>query len=354
MFSRDRVLLALNHKEPDRVPVAPPRGMVNINDAVKHFIETFDFDQFVSLDFTKDFKERHISGSSLNRLSEDKFVDKYGCIFKDMGVANIPYCIHNPLGNVKKPDDVDRFPKWPDPNDIALIQNDARERAKQLHEKKDYVTIVHVPMIFHRYVWMRGFNKWLIDMKTSSELYKAIADRIYNINLTSTLRLLNEVGDYTDLVELNDDMGTTQGPFMSVEDFKKFVKPYYKNLIGRIEKEFHNVKFWLHSHGNITKLLPDIIDSGIDTLNPILPGDNMDPYTLKERYSSQLSFDGGVDVERIIPFGTVSEVKEHIKKVIDILAPGGGYIFRVQMISNVVPNENLYAAYETALEYGAY
>ncbi len=347
MNSRERVLLTINHKEPDRVPIGPPLGRVNLDDAAKRFIETFDFDSFVSLDFRKNIEERH-------KLSDDVYVDDYGCVYKHKGVSEIPYCIHSPLWNARKVDEVEKYPKWPNPDDSSLIQKDAYEKAKKLYEETNHVTVVSVPTIFHRYAYVRGFNRWLMDMKTNPELYEAIASKIQSISLKSTLRLLKETGDHVDLVMLNDDMGSTRGPFMSVEDFRRFVKPYYKELMGRIKKDYPKIRFWLHSHGCITNLVPDIIDCGVDVLNPVLPGDNVDPQVLKKEFGSQLCFDGGVDVEYMMPFGTVEQVREHAKKVIDTLSSGGGYIFRVQMISNIVPYENLYTAYKTALVYGNY
>jgi len=189
----------------------------------------------------------------------------------------------------------------------------------------------------------------LIDLKLNPELHKAIADRIYRINLTLTMRLLKEVGDYTDIVMTGDDFGTSTAPFMSPHDFRIHIKPYFKDLIGRIKGQFPHIKFYLHSHGQIMDLVPDLIDCGVDILNPILPLDNMDPVRLKRELGGKLCFEGGVDVEHILPFGTVDDVREHVKRVIEVLAPGGGFMFKVRAISRLIPHENLVTAYEVAL-----
>lgn len=345
MSSRERVLLSLDHKEPDRLPIEPP-NLVNIEGPAKHLIDTFDFDRKVSLDFRKNLDEKY-------ELPDNMFVDVYGCRWKYKGVG-MPYCVYSPLAFARKAKDIEKYEKWPDPNDPLLIMKDARRKAKQLYEETECVTQIFGGQMFHRYAWLRGFAKWLIDMKTNPELYKAIAERLYHINSTSTMRLLQEVGDYTHVVVASDDMGASTTPFMSAEDFRQFVKPFYKALIDGIKREFPRLKFFLHSHGCIMKFIPDIIDCGVDILNPVLPGDNMDPVRLKKEFGRQLTFDGGVDIEYILPFKTPNVVREHVRKVIDILAPGGGYIFRLQMISHVVPYQNLYAAYETAREYGEY
>lgn len=101
-------------------------------------------------------------------------------------------------------------------------------------------------------------------------------------------------------------------------------------------------------------LVLDLIDCGVNILNPILPLDNMDPARLKGEFGDRLSFDGGVDVEHVLPFGTLAEVEEHVKRAIDVLAPGGGYLFKAQAISRLIPYESLKATYDLALEYGRY
>jgi uroporphyrinogen decarboxylase len=141
---------------------------------------------------------------------------------------------------------------------------------------------------------------------------------------------------------------------MSPQDFRDHIKPYFRDLIGRVKKQFPHIKIYLHCHGQIMDLVPDLVDCGIDILNPILPLDNMDPVRLKQEFGSQLAFQGGIDIEHVLPFGTVGEVREHVKRVIDILAPGGGFMFKAQAISRIIPYENLNTTYNLALEYGRY
>ena len=209
-------------------------------------------------------------------------------------------------------------------------------------------------MLFHTYQWMRGFDQWMMDMILKPDLHKAIADRIHHINLTLTMSLLAEVGEYTDIVSTGDDFGTSVNSYISLQDFREHIKPYFKDLIGQVKGRYPHIKFYLHSHGQIMDLVPDLIECGVDILNPILPLDNMDPARLKENFGDQLAFEGGIDIEHVLPFGTVDEVEEHVKNVIDILAPGGGFIFKAQAISRIIPYENLRATYNLALEYGRY
>ena len=349
MNSRERVLLAINHEEADRLPIFRPNMIQTydpLDERVQNFLNTFEFDRFAGVGFVKDRPEGR------RELPDDVSEDSYGCKFKYMGVGG-PYCIHNPLDHAETIEDVERF-NWPDVDNSDLVAEDARERAREIRERGEYATSVGVGMLFHRYHYLRGFEQWLVDMATNPELHKAIADRIYHINSTVALRLLNAVGDYTDIVTFGDDFGTSTDSYMSPEDFRSLVKPYFKDLIGRIKDQFPHIKFYLHSHGQIMDLVPDLIDCGINILNPILPLDNMDPVRLKRDFGSQLTFEGGIDIEHILPFGTLDAVKEHVKEVINILAPGGGFIFKAQAISRIIPYENLSTTYNLALEYGRY
>jgi uroporphyrinogen decarboxylase len=347
--SRERVMLALTHVEPDRVPLFAPNVMdtrAPYDERVKRFLEDFAFDRFVSLEGLLHHPAQQ------RELSQDIRVDGYGCRYEYRGVG-LPYCIYSPLAHAETIADVEAF-DWPDPEAPGLIAKDAREKARAAHEQREYVTAVSVAALFHQYHYLRGFEQWMIDIKLNPGVHETIASHIYHIHSTLLMRLLDEVGPYADIVTGGDDFGWSVAPYMSPADFRRLIKPYYMDLVGRIKGRFPHLRFYLHSHGQIMDLVPDLIECGVDVLNPILPLDHMDPVRLKRAFGSALCFHGGVDVEHVMPFGTVDEVRDHVKRVIDVLAPGGGYWFKAQVISPVIPPENVIAAYETALEYGRY
>jgi len=349
MDSRERVLLAVNHEEPDRLPVFKPNVIQTyepFSEPVQDFMDHFGFDRFEGLGGVTDGPSRQ------RELPDEMFEDGYGCRFRYRGVG-LPYCIHSPLAEAKTVEDVERF-DWPDPEVPGLIADDARDKAREARDKGEFATAIGVDTLLHRYHYLRGFEQWFIDIKTNPEMFRAIADRIHHINLTTALRLLDEVGEYTDIVTNGDDLGTSTAPFISPDDFREYLEPYFGNLIGAIKGRFPHVKFYLHSHGQIMDLVPDLIECGLDILNPILPLDNMDPARLKREFGHQLSFQGGIDIEHILLFGTVGEVERHAKQVIDTLGPGGGFLFKAQAISPLIPWENLKLSYDLALEYGKY
>ncbi|MGC9347752.1 MAG: uroporphyrinogen decarboxylase family protein [Anaerolineae bacterium] len=360
LTSRDRVLTALDHREPDRIPIFAP----NIIDTYEHydpalerFLATFPFDGFTSIgEFNHPPSElrtpKPASMASDADRRETLLVDGYGCRYRYKGVG-LPYCEHHPLADAETVADVESF-SWPDPEAPQLIAPDAAQRARRAHADSDRVTVVGVPHLFHQYHYIRGFEQWMLDVKLNRAVHNAIATHIHHINTTLILRLLDEVAPYVEMVTAADDFGTSTAPYMSPADWRALVKPYYADLIQRIKRRHPHVRFYLHSHGQIMDLVPDLIECGVDVLNPILPLDNMDPVRLKRDFGADLCFHGGIDIEHIVPFGTVTEVEDHVKRIIDILAPGGGYWLKLQAISPVCPPENVIAAYELAATYGRY
>jgi len=349
MKSKERVLLSLNHDEPDWVPLFGPNVIETrepYDTRVMEFLDTFAFDRFAKLGGLIS------TPRELRAQAGDTFVDGYGCRYKYMGVGR-PYCTHSPLANAETVAEIEAF-NWPDPEAPGLLAENARERAKAVRDQQEHVVTVGVSTLFHQYHFLRGFEQWMIDIKLNRGVHEAIAAHIHHINSTLAMRLMEEVGEYVDIVTTGDDLGTSIASYMSPADFRALLKPYYSDLIGRIKARFPHIKFYLHSHGQIMDLVPDLIECGVDVLNPILPLDHMDPVRLEREFGRDLCFHGGIDVEHILPFGSVDQVRDHVKEVIDILAPGGGYWFTLQAISPVIPPENVIAAYEVALEYGRY
>ena len=316
------------------------------SERVRQFLEAFRFDGLTNLGGVLDHPAQH------REVAEDILVDGYGCRYEYKGVG-LPYCTHSPLAHAETVADVEAF-DWPDPEAPGMIAADARQEAQRIAAETESVTVVGVSPIFHQFHYLRGFEQWMIDVRLNPGVHEAIASHIAHIHGTLLMRLLEEVGDYTGVVAAGDDFGWSGAPYMAPADFSRLIKPHYERLVERIKGRFPHVKFYLHSHGQVMDMVPDFIECGVDVLNPILPLDGMDPLRLKREYGRDLCFHGGIDVEHILPFGTVDEVREHVKRVIDILSPGGGYWFKAQVISPLIPPENVIAAYETALEYGKY
>lgn len=346
MTSRERVLRAINHEEPDRLPVFRPNNIPTyepFDPRVQEFLDTFAFDRLAGVG--------GIAGSPSARrdLGDGLSEDAYGCRFQYKGVGGA-YCVHHPLAEARTVADVERF-DWPDPDAPGLIAEDARQKATAVREQGEHATSVGVETLFHRYHYLRGFQQWMLDIKLHRDIHRAIADRIYHINSTLVMRLLEQVGDLVDVVSTGDDLGHSTAPYMSPADLRTHIKPYYAALVGGIKERWPHVRFYLHSHGQIMDFVPDLVECGVDILNPILPLDGMDPVRLKDGFGDRLAFEGGIDIEEVLPFGTLDDVREHVRRVIGILAPGGGYLFKCQAISPLIPYGNLRLAYDLALEH---
>ena len=339
MNSKERVLSAASCNLPDRLPLFKPNIMntsAPYDPALCDFLDSFDFDELALMGKAGNAPDSQVDAGN------DELIDGYGCRFKFKGVG-LPYCTYSPLAAAETVKDVETY-RWPDRENFAINTFDV---------ESDYATTVFIPHIFHQYHYIRGFERWMLDTKDNPAVHQAIAERIFHINITLVAQLLEQVGAKTDIVSAGDDLGWSQAPYMSPQDFRKLVKPYYRKLISKIKDRYPHIKFYLHSHGQIMDLVPDLIECGVDILNPILPLDNMDPVKLKREYGADLCFHGGIDIEKIVPFGTLKQVEEHVKSTIDILGKDGGYWFKLQVISPVIPPENIMAAYETAREYTA-
>jgi len=154
-----------------------------------------------------------------------------------------------------------------------------------------------------------------------------------------------------DLIQLGDDLGTERGPFFSQEMFRKFFKPRYKIIVNHIKKHNPNLIIFLHCCGSIAPLLEDLIDVGVQVINPVqISAKNMEPAMLKREFGKSLTFwGGGCDTQHVLSSGTPQQIKDHVRRNIDAFAPGGGYVFnQVHNILAEVPPENVVAMYEAA------
>lgn len=349
MPPEDRVRTALQHREPDRIPIFAP-NIINTREpydrGLRSFLDQFPFDQTHGCGVAPGWpSEKH-------PVEEDITEDEYGCRFHYMGVG-LPYCVHSPLADAQSVDDVDAF-AWPDPQKPGRIPPDLVEHARARRQETGGVIGIRVPPLFHTYHYVRSFEQWMIDIRLNRNVHGAIATHIYHIHKALLLQMLEHIGPYVDMVSTGDDLGHSTAPYMSRDDFRALILPFYADLVQTIKSRWPHLRFYLHSHGQITDFVPDLVACGVDVLNPVLPLDHMEPVPLKRNYGDSLCFHGAVDIEHIVPFGTVEQVRDHVKQVIDIMAPGGGYWFKAQAISPVMPPENVIAAYETALKYGEY
>jgi uroporphyrinogen decarboxylase len=163
------------------------------------------------------------------------------------------------------------------------------------------------------------------------------------------------VGEYLDVFQLADDLAMQNGPYMSPDLYREMIKPYQIELF-RFVKALTPAKIYYHSCGSVTMLLDDLIEVGVDILNPVqVSADNMETDRLKRRFGNRLSFWGAMDTTEILPNGTADDVRNEVRRIIRDLAPGGGFVLAsVHNLQSDIPPENIIAMFETASQYGKY
>ena len=166
--------------------------------------------------------------------------------------------------------------------------------------------------------------------------------------------LLDQAGDAVDIVGEGDDYGTQQSQLISPEQFRSYYKPHFDRVLAFIKRKKPHLKILFHSCGNVRPILPDLIEMGVDILNPVhVTATGMEPMQLKKDFGKDLVFwGGGVDTQHILPSGTPEQVKNNVKRNIDALAPGGGFVFStIHNIQAEVPPQNIAAMMAALREY---
>ncbi len=247
--------------------------------------------------------------------------------------------------------------RWPNPADPARVEGLA-EQARTLYEHTDYAIATRsVGAVFQLCCRLRGMDRYLMDMLLDKPFAAALLERVTDVTLGFYDALLGAVGPYVQMVETQDDLGTQRAPFISPALYRELVQPQHARLCALIkQKTGGRAKVFLHSDGSIFDLIPDLIDAGFEVLNPVQPqAAKMEAARLKQAFGARITFHGGLDQQRTIPFGSVAEVRAEVRAKLRAFAPGGGYIFApCHNLQPDVPPENVVAMFEAAHEYGRY
>jgi len=191
-----------------------------------------------------------------------------------------------------------------------------------------------------------------MDLQRNPEYACRMMDIITDHFFCIIKNALKVVGDNVDIVLAGDDMGTQQSTLFSPEVYRRLIKPRHKLLFDVIKTK-PDLKMALHSCGSISSLLEDLIEMGVDAINPVqINAANMEPERLKEEFGDRLTFWGGIDTQKVLPFGSPDEVRREVRRIIDILGRNGGYVLNsVHNIQSDVPPENVVAMFDEACSY---
>lgn len=382
MTSRQRVLKSLNHQIPDRVPIDLGGFQTGIHK--KAYIELLDYlninDELTIMDPVQQLARpceellerfhvdiRYICAHSPDSLKGDieqnvrdgklwhDLKDEFGVIWSMPDDQQLYMDIsHHPLAGATINDIADYpFPNGGDPTRFIGV----RQKALKLRNETPYGISTGISGVVYEICWyMRGLEQWFTDMIENPGFCEALLDQTLKFWLDYFNGFLAEVGDIVDIVMIGDDLAGQSGPLFSPDFYHKVVKPRQKKLVRHI-KSLTKAKIWYHTCGACYKYIPELIDNGIDILNPVQIGlPNMEPERLKNEFGKQLVFwGGGIDAQHVLPFAKPEEIRNHVKANLEIFKPRSGYVFNnVHNIQVGVPPENIVALFDAAYEFGFY
>jgi len=285
------------------------------------------------------------------RISDTEYTDDWGMTYRFAGGHWA--IVDNPLRHASIAD-LERYP-WPDPGNVDMAEIRAiAEEGKRLYEQNEYVICAEHPVygVFELGCWMCGFDEFMMRMA----LDPCFVHRFFSIIWEYQKHMIDiyygAVGRYAHFTSSGDDFATQASMFVSLDYFKEFIMPYFK---ARIEhtKTYTDAGFLHHSCGSVYDLIPALAECGVDILNPIQPGAHqMEAAGLKQAYGGKMVFHGGIDTQRVLPFGTPAEIDAHVREVVSVLGKGGGYILAAaHNIQEDVPPENIVAFLQAARKY---
>jgi uroporphyrinogen decarboxylase len=376
MTHRQRVLAALNHQEPDRVPV--DLGATRSTSIVVQAYERLNahlgakeeariFSKWLNIAHPSQamFARFDIDTRSVSQGSPDHWQD---ILYQDGASYQDEWSVvrSRPAGSLyydlTKPPfrgdatvaDIAKFP-WPDPHDPGRCRGMA-EAARHLHHETDYAVVLNMPGgIVHQAQFLRGFEDWFSDLIANPEFFQALMEKLTDLWIEMAKDEFDVAGDDVDICFYGDDMAFQDGPMMSMDTYRKMIKPHHRRLFGYI-KSRSKAKIVYHTCGSAVHLIPDLIEMGVDALNPVqVSAKGMDSNALKREFGKDICFWGAIDTQHVLPFGSPEDVRAEVRRRIEDLAPGGGYVLcAVHNVQADVTPENICAMYDAAREFGPY
>jgi len=382
MNSRERVVATLNHKEPDKVPLdiggtiissITTKAYADLRDYLgmpKEDIKIFDHVQrlpYIDPQLLKKLgvdvhtvQADYVAGADLQYLDDGDywaFYDGWGAKLRmpKQGGHYFDW-VEFPINNIDM-NELKNY-KWPEPPSQESFMH-LRDKAKYLRENTDYAltgTAIFGGGVFEQPERMMGMENFLMSLAANEEFADTVMSKITDIYIETCNRYLNLLGNYLDVFIYWNDMTGQEGPMISPDTYRRLIKPKDKKLLDAVKKKT-DAKIFYHCCGACRDFIPDLIEIGVDILNPVqVSAKDMDTAQLKKEFGKDITFwGGGCDTQEVLPHGTPDQVRDEVKRRINDLAPGGGFVFTaVHNIQNDVPPENIMVMVETLHEYGKY
>ncbi len=380
MTSRERVMTALAHREPDRLPVdlggsivtsitkaayvpvmrhlGLDTGEVTVYDEVQQlpFLAESLLDRFGVDTRMVQLPPTHVAGVPI--LDDGEYwamYDRWGSKMRMPKDGGLYYdWVEYPIKELTL-EALDAY-RWPAPDPVEVVAT-LREQARWLYENTEYALVgsgVIGGGIFEQPCRTVGLERFMEAMILERPFAERLMDGITDIYIESVNRYLDQVGEYIQVFTFWDDVSTQDGWMISPRLYVDLVKPRQKRLFEAIKRKT-GAKLFYHGCGAVFDLIPHLIEIGVDIVNPVqVSAKGMDSRRLKAAYGRDVVFwGGGVDTQRVLPFGTVAEVRDEVRRRIDDFAPGGGFVYAtVHNIQAFVPPENVVAVYDTVRDHG--
>lgn len=382
MTSRERVLAVLNGEVPDRVPIVMGvsnatgikmstyqgiKALENIQAPDEYIYQwpelgTAKIDEETMRRLRSDVRgvrDIHPAATlerNQNRDPHSPFIDSWGSGQTEVEPGEWFPGIH-PLKEATTIQELEDYPGWPDMSDPTRIAH-VREEAARLVEDNQYAVMATPWLLFplERAFAMQGMDTFLLNLAIYPDFARALLEKTAQLCKELMGPFLEALGKNVDIIKIGDDLGTQDSLLMSPDMYREILKPIHADYITFI-KERTAAKLFFHTDGDVVPLIDDFIEMGVDILNPIQTsaGTMADLVGLKSRFGKEIVFCGGIDTQRILPDGTQEQVREEVKRVIQLLGEGGGYmVSSVHTIMNDVPPENVLAMVDAVEEFGHY
>ena len=382
MSARERVNTALSHDEPDRIPIDLGGFQTGIHKkayqalvehlGLKESIRELDPVQQLAVPSEAVLERLHADVRYVGAHGPDSFRggveinerggrrwhdlrDEFGVIWSMPDDQMLYMDIsHHPLAEATL-EEVEAYP-FPDGGDPTRFTG-VREKALSIRQNTPYALSSAICGVTYEICWyMRGLERWFVDMMENPAFCEALLDRTSQYWVDWMEGFLGEVGDVLDVIMIGDDLAGQQGPLFSPNFYRKVVRPRQQRVIETIKKHTE-ARIWYHTCGDCSPYIPDLIEMGVDILNPVqISTKGLDPKALKDTYGEDIVFwGGGIDSQHVLPFASPGEVREEVRRNVESFTPGGGYVFNnVHNIQAGVPPENVLAMYEAAWDFGFY
>lgn len=398
LTSRERVLLALQHKEPDLIPVDFGSTRSTGINAFAYYklkrylrfegrVKIFDLKQLLAdidsqmLNF---FRSDCIQLSRLSPSMGLKTAKWKSITMMDGNTYEVPFDfnpieledgsnalldnngvitmkrpkdglyfddVYYPLHNASTQDEIDNY-KYPIITDEEITF--LTVKAQELYNNSNYAIVGSTGVsIFEKGIKDFGYEEFLIKIYTDRKLILRYLENLVDAYLEFLEKYLNAVGSYIQVIQFNDDLGMQTSTILSPDIYRSIFKPYHKIIYEFVKKKAPHLKILLHSCGSIYDVIPDLIDVGVDALNPVQTNAaKMDPAALKREYGKHITFwGGGCSTQSTLTFGNALDIADEVKRNIDLLSPSGGFVFnQIHNIQANVTPENILAMYQTFFE----